>query len=64
MRAVNLLPRDTRQRTVRKESVPVLVGVCSGVLVLAVLGAMFMMGSGKGTASSASSRWCCRTTSG
>jgi Tfp pilus assembly protein PilN len=47
MRAVNLLPRDTRQRTVRKESVPVLVGVCSGVLVLAVLGAMFMMGSGK-----------------
>ena len=47
MRAVNLLPRDTRQRAVRKESVPVLVGVCSGVLVLAVLGAMFMMGSGK-----------------
>ncbi len=47
MRAVNLLPRDTRQRAVRKESVPVLVGVCSGVLVLAILGAMFMMGSGK-----------------
>jgi len=47
VRAVNLLPRDTRQRAVRKESVPVLVGVCSGVLVLAILGAMFMMGSGK-----------------
>src|SRR6266545_4866378 len=47
MRAVNLLPRDTRQRTVKKESVPVLVGACSGVLVVAVLGAMFMMGSGK-----------------
>lgn len=47
MRAVNLLPRDTKQRGVRKESVPVLVGACSGVLVAAVLGAMFMMGSGK-----------------
>lgn len=47
MRAVNLLPRDQGQRTVRKESLPVLVGACSGVLVAAVLGAMFMMGSGK-----------------
>jgi Tfp pilus assembly protein PilN len=47
MRAVNLLPRDSKQRTVRKESVPVLVGACSGVLVAALLGAMFMMGSGK-----------------
>ncbi len=46
MRAVNLLPRDA-QKTVRKESLPVLVGACSGVLVAAVLGAMFMMGSGK-----------------
>src|SRR5438034_7873375 len=47
MRAVNLLPRDQNQRTIKKESLPVLVGACSGVLVLAVLGAMFMMGSGK-----------------
>lgn len=47
MRAVNLLPRDGKQRTVRKESLPVLVGACSGILVAAVLGAMFMMGSGK-----------------
>ncbi len=47
MRAVNLLPRDQGQRTVNKESLPVLVGACSGVLVAAVLGAMFMMGSGK-----------------
>ncbi len=47
MRAVNLLPRDQKQRTVKKESVPVLVGACSGVLVLAVLGAMFMMEGGK-----------------
>jgi Tfp pilus assembly protein PilN len=47
MRAVNLLPRDTKQRTVKKESVPVLAGACAGVLVAAILGAMFMMGSGK-----------------
>src|SRR5947208_2889540 len=47
MRAVNLLPRDHGQRTIKKESLPVLVGACSAVLVLARLGAMFMMGSGK-----------------
>jgi Tfp pilus assembly protein PilN len=47
VRAVNLLPRDAPKRTVRKESLPVLVGGCSGVLVAAILGAMFMMGSGK-----------------
>jgi Tfp pilus assembly protein PilN len=47
MRAVNLLPRDTGQRTIKKESLPVLIGACSAVLVAAVLGAMFMMGSGK-----------------
>jgi Tfp pilus assembly protein PilN len=47
MRAVNLLPRDTGQRTIKKESLPVLIGACSGVLIAAVLGAMFMMGSGK-----------------
>src|SRR6266511_3358771 len=47
MRAVNLLPRETKQRTVKKESVPVLVGACAGVLVFALLGAMFLMGSGK-----------------
>ena len=47
MRAVNLLPRDQGQHSIKKESLPVLVGACSGVLVAAVLGAMFMMGSGK-----------------
>ena len=47
MRAVNLLPRDHGQRTITKESLPVLVGGCTGLLVLAILGAMFMMGSGK-----------------
>jgi Tfp pilus assembly protein PilN len=47
MRAVNLLPRDHGQRTIKKESLPVLVGACSALLVVAVLGAMFLMGSGK-----------------
>ena len=48
MRAVNLLPRDHgRHRAVTKESAPVLVGGCTFLLVAAVLGAMFMMGSGK-----------------
>jgi Tfp pilus assembly protein PilN len=47
VRAVNLLPRDSGQRTIKKESLPLLVGGCTGLLVVAVLGAMFMMGSGK-----------------
>jgi Tfp pilus assembly protein PilN len=47
MRAVNLLPRDHGQRTLKKESLPVLVGACSALLVIAALGAMYMMGSGK-----------------
>ena len=47
MRAVNLLPRDGGQRRIKKESLPVLVGACVGVLVAALLGAMFLMGSGK-----------------
>ena len=47
MRAVNLLPQERGQRTIKKESLPVLIGGCSGILVVAVLGAMFMMGSGK-----------------
>jgi Tfp pilus assembly protein PilN len=48
MRAVNLLPRDTSQAS-RLPSTPVLVGICAGVLVTAVLGADFMMQSGKVT---------------
>jgi Tfp pilus assembly protein PilN len=46
MRAVNLLPRDHSQAS-RLPSTPVLVGLCAGVLVVAVLGADFMMQSGK-----------------
>src|SRR6476646_2228405 len=47
MRAVNLLPREQAQRTIKKESLPVLIGACSGVLVAAAIGSMVMMGSGK-----------------
>jgi Tfp pilus assembly protein PilN len=47
VRAVNLLPREQSQRTIKKESLPVLVGACLGVLVAAMLGAMFLMGNGK-----------------
>jgi Tfp pilus assembly protein PilN len=47
MRAVNLLPRDHGQRTITKENLPVLVGGCTALLVVALLGAMYMMGSGK-----------------
>ena len=46
MRAVNLLPRDTSPAS-RLPSTPVLVGMCAGVLVAAVLGADFMLQSGK-----------------
>jgi Tfp pilus assembly protein PilN len=47
MRAVNLLPREPSQSSVGLPSAPVLVGVCAGVLVSALLGADFMMQSGK-----------------
>jgi Tfp pilus assembly protein PilN len=46
MRAVNLLPRDHSQAS-RMPGTPVLVGICAGVLVVAVLGADFMLQSGK-----------------
>jgi len=47
MRAVNLLPRDTNQKNVGLPRPTVLAGVCAGVLVVAVLGADFMVQSGK-----------------
>jgi Tfp pilus assembly protein PilN len=49
MRAVNLLPRDHSQNGGGLPSAPVLAGVCAGVLVAAILGADFMMQSGKVT---------------
>jgi hypothetical protein len=49
MRAVNLLPRDHSQKGGGLPSAPVLAGVCAGVLVAAILGADFMMQSGKVT---------------
>jgi Tfp pilus assembly protein PilN len=47
MRAVNLLPREGGQAKLGKESLPLLVGACVGLLVVALLGAMFMIKSGK-----------------
>jgi Tfp pilus assembly protein PilN len=47
MRAVNLLPKDHSQKGGGLPSAPVLAGVCMGVLVAALLGADFMMQSGK-----------------
>ena len=47
MRAVNLLPKDHSQKNAGLPSAPVLAGVCMGVLVAALLGADFMMQSGK-----------------
>jgi Tfp pilus assembly protein PilN len=47
MRAVNLLPRDHQQKGVGLPSTPVLVGLCSGVLVVALLGADYMLESSK-----------------
>jgi Tfp pilus assembly protein PilN len=49
MKAVNLLPKDHLQKGKGLPSTPVLVGVCSGVLVVALLGADFMMQSAKVT---------------
>src|SRR5919206_66552 len=47
MRAVNLLPKAHSQKNAGLPSAPVLAGVCMGVLVAALLGADFMMQSGK-----------------
>jgi Tfp pilus assembly protein PilN len=47
MRAVNLLPKDLNQKGEGLPSAPVLAGVCAGILVAAVLGADFMLQSGK-----------------
>jgi Tfp pilus assembly protein PilN len=46
VRAVNLLPKDQSQKNAGLPSAPVLVGLCMGVLVAALLGADFMMQSG------------------
>jgi Tfp pilus assembly protein PilN len=49
MRAVNLLPKDHSQNGGGLPSAPVLAGVCVGVLVAAIVGADFMLQSGKVT---------------
>lgn len=48
MRAVNLLPRETRsQRSVTAQNLPAVVGGGTGLLVVAVLAAGYLSGSGK-----------------
>ena len=48
MRTVNLLPRDASQKQrITKENVPVVAGVCAGVLIAAVLASQFLSQSGK-----------------
>src|SRR5919204_174397 len=48
MRAVNLLPRDSGHKAFAEgRNLPLLGGVCAGVLVAAVMGSQFMMQSGK-----------------
>jgi Tfp pilus assembly protein PilN len=47
MRAVNLLPRESRQAFAEGRNLPVLGGVCAGVLVAAVIGSQVLAQSGK-----------------
>jgi Tfp pilus assembly protein PilN len=47
VRAVNLLPREPGQGGIQRSNVPIVVGVCAGVLVAAVLAADFMVQGGK-----------------
>jgi Tfp pilus assembly protein PilN len=48
MRAVNLLPRDTTQKsTVKKEQIPFVVGGCVGLLVTALIASQYLSQSGK-----------------
>jgi Tfp pilus assembly protein PilN len=47
MRAVNLLPRESRTAFAEGRNLPVLGGVCAGVLVAAVIGSQLMTQSGK-----------------
>jgi Tfp pilus assembly protein PilN len=48
MRAVNLVPRDTTQKsTVKKEQIPFVVGGCVGLLVTALIASQYLSQSGK-----------------
>jgi Tfp pilus assembly protein PilN len=47
MRAVNLLPRDEPRKSFKKSNIPVFVGVVSGVLVMTILCAGFLLSSAK-----------------
>jgi Tfp pilus assembly protein PilN len=48
MRAVNLLPRDTTQKSaVKKEQIPFVVGGCIGLVVTALIASQYLSQSGK-----------------
>jgi Tfp pilus assembly protein PilN len=48
MRAVNLLPRDTTQKSaVKKEQIPFVVGGCVGLVVTALIASQYLSQSGK-----------------
>ncbi len=47
MRAVNLLPRDAKRANAAGQNVPALVAACAGVLVVALLAGMFLLGNSK-----------------
>ena len=48
MRAVNLLPRETTQKSsVKKEQIPFVVGGCVGLVVMALIASQYLSQSGK-----------------
>ena len=47
MRAVNLLPRDAKRANGGVQNVPAVVAACAGVLVVALLAGMYLLGNSK-----------------
>ena len=47
MRAVNLLPRDAKRASGAGQNLPALVAACAGVLVVALLAGMYLLGNSK-----------------
>ena len=47
MRAVNLLPRDAKRASGAGQNLPAIVAACAGVLVVALLAGMYLLGNSK-----------------
>ena len=47
MRAVNLLPRDAKRASGAGQNIPALVAACAGVLVVALLAGLYLLGNSK-----------------